>query len=78
MTPMDAETYLRKVCFFHIDLMVSKMKIYFSEELVSMKLFQEIDNDRNKKFIFDSQLIGSLKTWTNVPSAFLFNTHNHQ
>ena len=51
MALMSFKGSLRNVCFFHIDLVVSRMKIKFSKELGATIFIQEVINDKNDNFL---------------------------
>jgi len=58
---MSYKGSLDNVLFFHMYLMVSREKIKFSKALGTSQLIQEIVNDRNRKIVFDGELIEGAK-----------------
>jgi len=66
---MCAKRCLRNVHLLHLDLVVQ-----FSEELSTMKLIQEIINNRDGEFVFDDQLIKITEDKIHLPLHFFFNT----
>jgi hypothetical protein len=51
---MSVKGCLGNVCLFHMYLVIARVKIKFGKELGSTQFIQELINDRNGKFFFDS------------------------
>jgi hypothetical protein len=52
---MSLKCSLRNFSLVHTYLVVARMKIEFSKELVTTQFIQEVINDRNKKFFFNGE-----------------------
>ena len=59
---MCVESCFWKNNLFHPDLVVSKTKVGFCENIGTMELMQNIINEWDGKFIFDGDLIEGTKT----------------
>jgi hypothetical protein len=58
-------------------LVVSRMKIKFSEVLSTTQLIQEIINERNGKRFLDGEFIEGMKVKTHAPSTLFIKYHDH-
>ena len=67
---MCAKRSLRNVSLFHMNLMVSRVKIQFGEILGSIKLIQKIIYDWDRERILDGNLIKFSKIRAHPPIAF--------
>jgi hypothetical protein len=74
VTLMSYKGSLGNVFLFHMDLVVSRMKIKFSKVLSTTQFIQEIINDRNGKLVFDGDFIEGVKVWTHAPSTSFLST----
>jgi hypothetical protein len=69
---------LTNVCLFHIDLVVSRMKIKFSKELGTTQFIQDIINERNGKFFFNGEFVEGTKIRKHVQRTFFLHDHYHR
>jgi len=61
MTYVSVEDSICNVHLLHILLVVSLVKVQFSERPDTMKLIQEVNNNWDGKFIYDGELIESME-----------------
>ena len=69
MTFTCAESCLWNI-LFHLDLVVSWIKVEFGEKIGTTELIENITNDMEGKFIFDRKLIEGMKLKTYVLGTF--------
>jgi hypothetical protein len=74
---MKSKGSLRDVSFLHTYLVVTRMKIDFSEVLSTTQLIQDIINDRNGKLVLHGDFIEGMKVRTHASSTFFLEYHDH-
>jgi hypothetical protein len=73
----SAKRSFRNVCFLHVNLVIIKMEIKFSEELSFFELIQVVINDRNGELILECYFFERSKVRAHVPSVLLFEDHEN-
>jgi hypothetical protein len=75
---MSSKGSIRNVCFFHMDLVLARMKIKFSKELGATQFIQEVINDMNGKFVFNGEFVEGTEVRTHVERTFFLKYHDHK
>jgi hypothetical protein len=67
---MSSKGHLGNVCLFHMYLVIARVKIKFSKELGTTQFNREIINDRNGKFVLNSQFVEGTEVRTHSLRTF--------
>ena len=76
MAFMSSESSLWNVYFFHANLVIAQAKVELSKELSPIQFIQQIIDNQDGKFIFDSQLIKGPKVWTHTSFPIFLEHHD--
>ena len=75
---MSSKGSLGNACLFHTYMVVTQMKIQFSEELGATQFIQEVINDRNGKFVFNGKFVEGTEVRTHFPRTLFLKDHDHK
>jgi hypothetical protein len=78
VTLMSSKCSLRNVFLFHMDLVVTRTKIKFSNEPDATQFIQEVINDMNGKFVFNGEFVEGTKFRTYETRTFFLKDHDHR